>query len=166
MLEKTLECPLDCEEIKLVHSKGNQSWIFIGRTDAKAKAPILWLADVKKRVIRKESDAGKDWSQEEKGTTENEMVGWHHQSYGHEFEQALGVGDKQGSLVCCSPWGRKESHRTEWLNWTQQKDLLYRTGKSVHCYLAAWTRGTFGREWICVSIWLRPFSVYLKLSHF
>ena len=116
VLEKTPESPLDCKEIQPVHSKGNWSWIFIGRTDVEAETPILWPPDVKNWLIGKDPGAGKDWRQEKKGTTENEMVGWHHQSYGHEFEQALGVGDKQGSLVCCSPWGRKEWDMTEGLN--------------------------------------------------
>ena len=118
MLEKTLESPLDCGEIQQVHSKGNQSWIFIGRIDVEAETPILWPPDGKNWLIWKDPDAGKDWRQEEKGMAEDEMVGWHHQLDGHEFEQALGVGDGQGGLVCCSPWGRKESDMTEWLNWT------------------------------------------------
>ena len=117
MLEKTLESPLDCKEIQPVHPKGNLSWILIGRTDAEAETPILWLPDVNNWLIGRDLDAGKDWRQEEKGTTEDEMVGWHHWLYGHEFEQALGIGDGQGSLVCCSPWGFKESDTTEWLNW-------------------------------------------------
>ena len=120
VLEKTLESPLDCKEIQLVHPKGNQSWIFIWRTDAEAETPILWPPDAKKWLIWKDSDAGKDWGQEEKGTTENEMVGWHHWLDGHEFEQALGVDDGLGNLVCCSPWGCNESDMTEWLNWTEK----------------------------------------------
>ena len=108
VLEKTLKSPLDCKEIKPVYPKGNQSWIFIGRTDVAAEAPILWPPDVKSQPIRKDPDAGKDWRQEEKGTTEDKMVGWHHQLDGHEFEQALGVGDGQGSLECYIPWGHKE----------------------------------------------------------
>ena len=115
-LEKTLESLFDCEEIQPVHPKGNHSWIFIGRTDAEAETPILWPPDVKNWLIRKDPDAGKDWSQEEKGRTEDEMVGWHHQLDGHEFEQALGIGDGQGGLVCCSPWGCKELDTTERLN--------------------------------------------------
>ena len=118
VLEKILQSPLDCKEIQPVHPKGNQSWIFIGRTDAEAEAPILWPPDVKKWLIGKDPDAGKNWRQEEKGTTENEMVGWHHQLDGHEFEQAPRVNDGQGSLACCSPWGLKESYLTEWLNWS------------------------------------------------
>ena len=101
--------------IKPVHPKRNQSWIFTGRTDAEAETPILWPPDAKNGLIGKDPDAGKDWRQKEKGTTEDEMVGWHHWLYGHEFEQALGFGDGQGSLVCCSPRGRKESDMTEWL---------------------------------------------------
>ena len=100
VLEKALESPLDCKEIQPVHPKGDQSWIFIGRTDADS---ILWLPDAKNWLIWKDPDGGKDWRQEEKGMTEDEMVGWHHLLNRHEFEQALGVGDGQGSLECCSP---------------------------------------------------------------
>ena len=103
VLKKTLESPLDCK-IKPVNPKGNQSWIFTGRTDAEAEAPMLWPPDMKSWLTRKDPDAGKDWRQEEKGMTENEMVGWHHQLNGHEFEQALGVGDGQESLPCYSSW--------------------------------------------------------------
>ena len=118
-LEKTLESALDCKEIQPVSPKGNQSWIFIGRTDAEAETPILWLPDAKNWLIWKDPDAGKDWRREEKWMTEDEMVKWHHRLDGHEFEQAPGVGDGQGSLVCSSPWGRKELNLTEWLNWTE-----------------------------------------------
>ena len=118
VLEKTLESPLDWK-IQPVHPKGNQSWIFIGRTDAEAKSLILWPPDAKNWFIWKDPDARKDWGQEEKGTTEDEMVGWHHWLNGHEFEQALGIDDGQGGLVCCSPGGCKESGTTEWLNWTE-----------------------------------------------
>ena len=116
LLEKTLESPLECKVIKLVNPKGNQSQIFIGRTDA--EAPIFWPPDVKNWLIGKDRDAGKDWRQEEKGITEDEMVGWHHWLNGHEFEQAPGVGDGHGSLACCGPWGCKESGVAEWLNTT------------------------------------------------
>ena len=119
VLEKTLESPLDCKEIQPVHPKGNQFLVFIGRTDVEAETPILWPPDAKRWLIGKDSDAGKDWRQEEKRTTEDEMVGWHHWLDGPEFEQALGVGDGQGSLVCCSPWGRKESDMSERLKWTE-----------------------------------------------
>ena len=117
LLEKTLESPLDFKEIQPVHLKGNKSWIFIGRTDAEAETPILWLPDVKNWLFGKDPDAGKDWRQEDKGTTEDEIVRWHHRLNGHEFEQAQGVGDGQGSLMCCSPWGRKELDTSEQLKW-------------------------------------------------
>ena len=120
VLEKTLESPLDCKEMQSVHPKGDQSWILIGRTDTEAETPILWPSDAKNWLIRKDPDAGKDWRQE-KGMTEDEMVGWHHRLNGHEFEQALGLGGGQGSLVCCSLWGHKESDTNEWLNWRHRK---------------------------------------------
>ena len=116
VLEKTLENLLNSKEIKLVYPKVNQSWIFTGRTDAVAEAPILWLPDVKSWLTRKDPDAGKDWRQEEKGMTEDEMVGWHHQLKGHEFEQTPGDSEGQGSLACCIPWGHKESDVTEQLH--------------------------------------------------
>ena len=115
-MEKILESPLDCKEIKPVNPKGNLSWIFIGKTDAKAEDPILWPPDAKNWLLRKDPDAGKNWRQEEKGMTEDEIVGWHHRVDGHEFEQAPGIGDGQGNLLCYSPWGRKESDMTEQLN--------------------------------------------------
>ena len=118
VLEKTLESPLDCKEIQPVHHKGNQSWIFIGRTDAEAETPILWLSDVKNWPVGKVPDIGKDWRQEEKGMTEDEMVGWHRRLNGHEFEKTPGVGNRQGGLTCCSPWGCEVSDMTERLNWT------------------------------------------------
>ena len=116
VLEKTLESPLDCKEIKPVHPKGNQSWILIGRTDAEAGTPVLWLPDAKNWLTGKDPDAGKDWRQEEKGVTEDEMVIWHHWLAGHEFEQTPQVGDGQGGLACCSPWGFKQLDTTWWLN--------------------------------------------------
>ena len=112
----TLESPLLCKEIKPVNPRGNLSWIFIGWTDAEAEAPILWPPDVKNWPIRKNPDAGKDWRQEEKGTTEDEIVGWLYWLNGHEFEQGLGDGEGQGSLACYSPWDCKKSDMTEWLN--------------------------------------------------
>ena len=117
------ESSLNCKEIQPVHPKGNQSWIFIGRTDAEAESPIVWPPDAKNWLLRKDPDAGKDWKQEEKGMTE-EMAGWHHQLNGYEFEQALGVGDGQGGLVCCIPWDLKESDTTVWLNWTELNMML------------------------------------------
>ena len=113
LLEKTFESPMDCKEIKPVNPKGNQSWIFIGRTDDETEAPMLWPPDPKNWLIGKDPDVWKDWRQEEKGMTEDEMVGWHHQLNGHEFEQALGVGDGHGSLAYCSPWVLKESDKTD-----------------------------------------------------
>ena len=118
VLEKNLKSPLDCKEIKPVNPQGNQSWIFTGRNDAEAEIPILWLPEAKNWLIGKDPDTGKDCRQEEKGMTEDEMVGWYHWLNKHEFEQALGVGDGQGSLACCTPWGRKKLDMTEWLNWT------------------------------------------------
>ena len=119
-LEKTFESPLDWKEIQPANPKGNQSWIFIGRTDAEAETPILWPPDAQSWLIWKDPDARKDWGQEEKGTIEDEMAGWHHRLNGHEFEWSLGVGDRQGGLVCCDSWGHKESDTTEWLNWTEK----------------------------------------------
>ena len=119
VLEKTLESPLDCNEIQPVHPKGDQSWVFIGRTDAEAETSILWPPHVKSWVTGNDFDAGKDCGQEVKGTTEDEMAGWHYRLDGREFEWTPGVGDGQGGLVCCSPWGCKESDMTEWLNWTE-----------------------------------------------
>ena len=121
VLEKTLESPLNCKEIHPVHPKGDQSRLLIGRTDAEAETPILWLLDAKSWLIWKDLDAGKDWRWEEKGTTEDEMAGWHHRLDGHEVEWTLGVGDGQGGLACCSPWGHKESDTTEQLNWIELK---------------------------------------------
>ena len=120
VLGKTLESPLDCKEIKPVNPKGNQSWIFIRRTDAEAEAPILWPPNVKNWLIGKDPDAGKDWRRDGKEITEDEMVEWHHRLDGHEFEQASGVGDGQGRLACCSSWDHKESDTTERLNWTDK----------------------------------------------
>ena len=122
VLEKTLESPLDCKEIQPVHPKGDQSWVFIGRTDVEYFGhwcPILWPPDAKNWLIGKEPDAGKDWGQEEKGTTENEMVRGHHWLNGRGFGWTPGVGDGQGGLACCGSWGHKESDTTERLNWTE-----------------------------------------------
>ena len=119
VLEKAFESPLDFREIQPVHPKGDQSWVFIGRTDVEAETPIFWLPDANNWLIGKDPDAGKDWRQEEKGMTEDEMVRWHHWLNRHEFEGTVGVGDGQGGLVCCSPWGLKESDTTGQLNWTE-----------------------------------------------
>ena len=119
VLEKTLESPLECMEIQPVHSKGDQSWVFIGRTDFEAETPILWPHDAKSWLIWKDPDAGKDWGQEERGTTEDEMAGWHHRLNGHGSGWTLGVGDGQGGPACCSSQGQKESGTTEQLNWSE-----------------------------------------------
>ena len=120
-LEKTLVSSLDCKEIQPVHSKGNQPWVFFGRNDAKAETPVLWQPHAKSWLIGKDSDAGRDWGQEEKVTTEDEIAGWHHPLDGRESEWSPGVGDGQGGLACCDSWGCKESDATEWLNWTELK---------------------------------------------
>ena len=118
VLEKTLESPLDCKEIQPVHPKGNQSWIFIGRTDAEAETPKLWPTEVKSQLTGKDPDAGNNWRGEEKGTTEDEVVGWHHWLKGHEFKWTPGD-DGQGDLACCSPWGHKELDTTDWTELNQ-----------------------------------------------
>ena len=122
LLEKTRESPLDCKEIKPVYPKGNQSWIFVGRTDAEAEALVLWPPDAKSWLIEKDPDAGKDWRQKEKGVTEDEMVGWHYWLNGHEFEQTQEDSDGQRSLECCSSWGRKEWTRLR--DWTELNGLV------------------------------------------
>ena len=137
VLEKTLESPLDCQEIKPVNPKGNQARIYTGSTDAEAEALILWPPDAKNWLIWKDPDAVKDWQQEEKEMTEEEMVGWHHQLDGHEFEQALGVGDEQGSLACCSPWDSMSRTRLrDWteLNW-KKNSFIALLGKGSHSRL-------------------------------
>ena len=147
VLEKILESPLDCKEIKPVHPKGNQSWIFIGRTDAKAETPVLWLPMRRTDPLEKTLMLGKTESGRRRGW-QDEMVGWHHWHNGHEFEQALGVGDGQGSLACCSPWGHKELDMTERLNWTE---LLLKvcSCKQQTPHLSVWF-------WICI---------YWNISH-
>ena len=125
VLEKTLESPSNCKEIQPVHPKGDQSWVFIGRTDVEAETPILWPPDAKNRFIRKDCDPGKDWRQEERGTVEDEMVGWHHWQSRHESEQVLGDDERQGSLACCRPWGHRESDVIERLIHVWQKSNQY-----------------------------------------
>ena len=117
VLEKTLESPLDCKEIQPVYSEGDKPWVFFGRNDAKAETPVLWPPLAKSWFIGKDSDAGRDWGQEEKGMTKDEMAGWHHWLDGLESDWTPGVGDGQGGLACCDSWGRKESDTTERLNW-------------------------------------------------
>ena len=119
VLEKILESPSDCKEIQPVHPKGDQPWVFIGRTDVEAETPILWPPDAKIWLIWKYPDAGKYWGQEEKVTTEDEMVGWYHPLNGHGSRWTPGVGDGQGGLACCGSWGHKESDMSEQLSWTE-----------------------------------------------
>ena len=140
VLKKTLESPWDCKEIQPVHPKGVQSWVFIGRTDVEAETSILWPPDAKNWLIWKDPDDGKDWGQEEKGMTEDKMVGWHYQLNGREFEWTPGVSDEQGGLACCGSWGRKESDTTVRLNWTELKYIKSVFRSSVwsdpkHCAL-------------------------------
>ena len=144
VLKKTLERPLNFMEIKLVNPKGNQPWILIGRATAEAEAPILWTPDAKNWLIGKGPDAGKDWRQKEQGTTEDEMVGWYHRLNIHEFEQDSGVGDGQGCLVCCRPWGHKELDMTEWLNWIERSPIVpqcHNFFSAVCCSSKIWRNG-------------------------
>ena len=134
VLEKTLERPLDCKEIQPVHSEGDQPWDFFGRNDAKAETPILWPSHVKSWLIRKDFDAGRDWGKEKKGTTKDEMAGWHHWLYEHESEWTPGVGDGQGGLVCCDSWGYKELDATERLNWTESANCGNICNNYYVCY--------------------------------
>ena len=156
MLEKTPESPLDCKEIQPVHPKGDQSWVFIGRTDVEAETPILWPPNMKIWLIWKDPDAGKDWGQEEKGMTEDEMVGWHHRLDGHGFGWTLGVGGGQGGLACCDSWGCKESDMTERLNWTEPKaytGLTYVLG-AILSTLQTWIH------------WIKLIKQYLWCSYY
>ena len=131
VLEKTLESPLDCQEIQPVHSEGDQPWDFFGRNDAKAETLVLWPPQAKSWLIGKDSDAGRDWGQEEKGTTEDEMAAWQHWLNGPESEWTPGVGDGQGDLACCNSWGRKDLDMTEQINWTELKlAFLFSRGSS------------------------------------
>ena len=125
---------LDSKEIQSVHPKGDQSWVFFGRTDAEAETPILWLPHAKSWLIGKDSDAGRDWGQEEKEMTEDEMPGCHHRLDGRESEWTPGVGDGQGGLACCNSWGHKELDKTEWLNWTELKFVIAFLPRSKHNY--------------------------------
>ena len=150
VLETTLESPLDCREIQPVHPKGDQSWVFIGRTDAEAETPILWPPHAKSWLIGKDLDAERDWGQEEKGMTEDEMVGWHHQLDGHGFGWTLGVGDGQGGLVCCDSWGHRELGTTEQLNWTELS------------FLNNWVKAFFNTclFYICTRSWVYLTKIY------
>ena len=146
ILEKTLESPLDCEEIKSVNPKGNQPWILIERTDAEAEAPILWLPDVNSWLIGKDPDAGEDWRQKERATGD-EMAGWHHQCNEHELRQTLGDGEGQGGLVCCSPWDCKQ--------WTQLGN--WKTSVRTLFSFMAMTLGSPENRMcvcVCVCVWV------------
>ena len=155
MLEKTLESPLDCKEIKPVNPKGNQSWISIRRTDAEVEAPIVRPPEAKSWRIGKDPDTGKDWRQEEKGTTEYEMVGWHHWLNGYEFEQTPWDGERQGSLVCCSPWGREESDTTEQL---KNNSKIYVKQIKPHCSILS--------IFLCpTNLWSSCLGLSLSLCH-
>ena len=136
VLEKTLESHLDCKEIQSVHPERDKCWVFIGRAAAEAETPILWPPHAKSWLIGKDPDAGRGWGQEEKGTAEDEMAGWHHRLDGHESEETLGIGDGQAGLACCDSWGRKESDITEQLNWTESTYW----NKGTIQYFATWRR--------------------------
>ena len=135
VLEKTLERPLDYKEIQPVCSEGDQAWVFFGRTDAKAETPVLWPPPAKSWFTGKDSDAGRDWGQEKKGTTEDEMAGWHHWLDGRESEWTPEVVDGQGGLACCDSWGRKESDTTEWLSWTELNRSSFFILYTVYVYV-------------------------------
>ena len=154
VLEKTLESPLDYKEIQPVHSKGDQPWVFFGRNDAKAKTPVLWPPHAKSWLIGKDSDAGRGWGQEEKGTTEDEMAGWHHR---RESEWTPGVGDGQGGLECCDSWGCKESDMTEWLNWTELNTMFVTSGRFVATLLS--------KSLFHVPIFVCAYTAMFKLSN-
>ena len=142
---RRLSSPLACKEIQSVNPKGDQYWIFIGRTDVEAETPILLPLNEKNWLTGKDHDSGKDWRWEEKGVTEDEVVGWHHRLNGHEFEQTLGDGEGQGSLVCCSPWGHKESDMTEQLNWTDSKAW---NRKSMFLFALEFRKESDMTEWL------------------
>ena len=170
VLEKTLESPLDCNEIHSVHFKGDQSWVFIGRTDAKAETPILWppqLIKIKSWLIGKDSDAGRDSGQDEKGTTEDEMVGWHHRLYWHEFEWTPGVGDGQGGLACCDSWGRRFRH--DWATDLNSPDLIWissdllNTQKVVYSTNSIYFEDTYGSSKVLernTEVWFKIMSQF------
>ena len=153
VFEKTLESPLDYKEIEPVHPKGDQSWVFIGRTDVETETPIFWPPDVKIWLIWKDPDAGKDWGQEEKGTTEDEMVEWHHQLDGHGFGWTLGVGDGQGCLACCGSWGHRELDTIELLNWNED-------GNENYTYLLVLVR----IKWINICKVLDTGSMHIEIN--
>ena len=167
VLEKTLESPLDCKEIQPVHSERDQPWDFFGRNDAKAETPILWPPHAKSWLIGKDSDAGRDWGQVEKGTTEDELAGWHHRLDVRESEWTLGVGDGQGGLACCDSWGRKESDTTErliwsdvWVLWklkTHTQKLVFNiiTFQNLNCFRIHNPKQNKCKVWVYFDIFLK-----------
>ena len=163
VLEKSLDSLLDCKEIQPVHSEGDQSWVFIGRTDVDTETEILWPPDAKSWLIGKDPDAGKDWGQKEKGMTEDEMVGCHHRHNGREFEWTPGVGDGQGGLACCGSWDHKESDTTEPLNWTQLHVNQKHLKKKKKQYFPKQTKKLMRRMSLLYSI-ENLFSVWNKRS--
>ena len=170
VLEKTLECPLDCKEIQPVHSKGDQSWVFIVGTDAEAETPIFWPPHAKSWLIGKDPDASRDWGQEQKGMTEDEMARWHHRLDGHEFEWSPGVGDGQGGLACCDSWGCKESDTTEWLNWSEctvPLCLFFNPSRSlvnIYCIFSIFAFILYPRSWIIFTSIMNYFFGRLPIS--
>ena len=174
VLEVTLESPLDCKEIQPVHSEGDQPWDFFGRNDAKSETPELWPPHVKSWLIGKDSDAGRDWGQEEKWMTEDEMAGWHHWLDGRESAWTPGVGDGQGGLACCSSWGRKESDMTEWLNWTELDcsppgSSIYGISQTrilewVAISFSMWSSWSRDRTWVS-HIAVRLFTIWATREH-
>ena len=143
---------MDCKQIQPVHPEGDQSWVFIGRTDVEAESPILWPPNAKSWLVGKHPTAGKDWGQEEKGTAEDEMSGWHHWLNGHVFWWTPGVGDRQGGLECCGSWGHKESDTTERLNWTELKQVL-----AIITLHSVWK---FSKERLCLSVEAKILSLH------
>ena len=183
VLDKTLKSPLDCKEIQPVHSE-DQPWDFFGRNDAKAETPVLWPPHATSWLIGKDSDAGRDWGQEEKGTTEDEMAGWHHWLDGHESEWTLGVGDGQGGLACCDSWGRRESDTTEWLTWSDLICAIVFVGQLLLWFLLypfqalplmgkIWTLSGYTdliaevkEHWLKLAGFLKDFAGYRFALHF
>ena len=159
---RLLESPLDYKEIKQVNFKGNQSWLFTGRTDAEAETPILWLPEVKSQLIRKDADARKDWRQEEKGKMENKMAGWHHQLNGHEFEQALGDGEGQHSLACCHPQGHKELDMTEWttqVSFTSSLDVFWELWHLMNSLIHSFNRNFYWASTIWQALDIHKYEI-------
>ena len=159
VLEKTFESPLDCKRSnQSILKEIDQSWVFIGMTDAEAETPILWPPHAKSWLIWKDPDSGKNWGQEEKGTTEDEVIGWHHRLDGHGFGWTLEIGDGQGGLVCCGSWGHRESDTTERLNWTELKALLGILKKKKVFSISQET-------WNCKYVWKSLFSPKWEIGY-